>query len=158
MSETRRIRGMLRSVSRGPAWHGPSISDNLEGITAAQAASHPIPGVHSIWEIVQHVSAWEREVAQVLGGKPHVNMHGEDDWPSVNDTSEEAWEKAVGDLRAGHMTLAEAIGQFNEDDLGNIVPGRDFPWSAVLHGVIHHSVYHSGQIAILRRVSSDLRM
>ncbi len=74
MSETRRIRGMLRSVYRGPAWHGPSISENLKGIEAAQAASHPIPGAHSIWEIVHHVIAWEREVVQVLGGKPHVTM------------------------------------------------------------------------------------
>jgi hypothetical protein len=115
MSEIRRIRGMLRSVCRGPAWHGPSISENLEGIAAIQAASHPIPGAHSIWEIVHHVIAWEREVVGFLAGKPHVTTRG-------------------------------------EDDLEKIVPGRDFPWSVVLHGIVHHSLYHSGQIAMLKKI------
>jgi uncharacterized damage-inducible protein DinB len=151
MSETRHIRGVLRSVYRGPAWHGPSISENLKGIEAAQAASHPISGAHSIWEIVHHVTAWEREVVQFLGGKPHVTMQGEEDWPPVKDTSEEAWEKTVTDLRAAHTALADAIKRFNEDDLEKIVPGRDFPWFIVLHGIIHHSLYHSGQIAMLRK-------
>ena len=152
MSEIRRIRGMLRSVYRGPAWHGPSISENLEGIAAPQAASHPIPGAHSIWELVHHVIAWEREVAQFLAGKPHVTMHGEDDWPPVKDTSEEAWEKTIADLRASHMALAAAIKGFSEDDLEEIVPGRDFPWSVVLHGIVHHNLYHSGQIAMLKKI------
>jgi len=152
MSELRRIRGMLRSVYRGPAWHGPSISENLEGIAAPQAASHPIPGAHSIWELVHHVIAWEREVAQFLAGKPHVTMHGEDDWPPVKDTSEEAWEKTIADLCASHMALAAAIKGFSEDDLEEIVPGRDFPWSVVLHGIVHHSLYHSGQIAMLKKI------
>lgn len=151
MSETRHIRGLLRSVYRGPAWHGPSMSENLEGIAAAQAASHPIPGTHSIWEIVHHVTAWEREVVRCLGGKPHVIMQGEEDWPPVEDTSEEAWEKTVTDLRAAHMALADAIRQFNEDDLEKTVPGREFPWFIVLNGIIHHGLYHSGQIAILKK-------
>ena len=153
MSETRRIRGLLHSVYRGPAWHGPSISENLEGITAAQAASHPIPGAHSIWEIVHHVTAWEREVVQFLAGKAHVTMQGEDDWPPVKAASEEAWDKTVADLRAAHTALADAIKRFGDDDLEKIVPGRDFPWFVVFHGIIHHSLYHSGQIAMLKKAA-----
>jgi uncharacterized damage-inducible protein DinB len=154
MSETRHLRATLHSVYRGPAWHGPSISENLEGVGAGQAASHPVDGVHSIWEIVHHVIAWEREVVLCLAGKPHVTMQGEDDWPPVKDTSEEAWEKTVADLRAAHSALAEAVKRFSEDDLEAIVPGRDFPWHVVLHGIIHHGIYHSGQIAILKKAAT----
>lgn len=138
---------------RGPAWHGPSISENLAGITAAQAESHPIPGAHSIWEIVHHITAWEREVVQFLAGKPHATMEGEDDWPAVKDTSETAWEQAAADLRAAHTALADAIRRFSEDDLEKTVPGREFPWAVVLHGIIHHGVYHSGQIAMLKKAA-----
>ena len=70
----------------------------------------------------------------------------------MKDTSEEAWEKTVADLRASHTALAEAIKAFSKDDLEKIVPGRDFPWSVVLHGIVHHSLYHSGQIAMLKKI------
>lgn len=153
MSETRHIRGSLKGVNRGPGWHGPSLADNLEGLTAAMAAQHPIPGAHSIWEIVLHISTWEREMAEFLHGKPYVTMTGEDDWPPVRDTSEEAWHRTLSELKSNHLKLAEAVKQFKEEDLEKTVEGKDFPWWAVLHGMAHHSVYHSGQIAMLKKAA-----
>jgi uncharacterized damage-inducible protein DinB len=153
MSETRRIRGILKAVNRGPGWHGPSLAENLEGITAEMAAKHPIAGAHSIWEIVLHVSTWEREVSEFLTGKPYVTMEGEADWPPVKDTSEEAWHQTLAQLRTNHLALADAIKRFNEEDLEKVVPGKDFPWWVVLHGMAHHSLYHSGQIAMLKKAA-----
>ncbi len=49
------------------------------------------------------------------------------------------------------MALADAIKLFSEDDLEKTVPGREFPWFIVLHGIVHHSLYHSGQIAMLKK-------
>ena len=80
-------------------------------------------------------------------------MQGEDDWPPVKDMSAEAWERMLNDLRGAHMALGEAIKQFNEENLDKEVPGRDFPWYVLLHGMTHHSLYHSGQIAILRKAA-----
>jgi uncharacterized damage-inducible protein DinB len=152
MSETRRVRGIMKSVNRGPGWHGPSLAENLEGITAEMAAKHPIPGAHSIWEIVAHISAWEFQVAQNLAGKPYVTMQGEDDWPPVTDTSEAAWQQMLDKLRRGHLALNDALKLFDETKLEEIVPGKDFPWWILLHGMAHHSVYHSGQVSMLKKL------
>jgi uncharacterized damage-inducible protein DinB len=151
MGEKQRIRGLLKVVYKGPAWHGPSLLENLQDVTAEMAAKHPIPGSHSIWEIVAHVSAWEAEAARVLGGKPYVTLEGEDDWPPVKDTSNEAWTAALAVLEAGHQALRTAMKEFPDEDLDQLVPGRDFPWYVLLHGMVHHSLYHSGQIGLLKK-------
>ena len=52
MSEIKRINDQLKRAFEGTAWHGPSVSEVLAGVTAEQAAAHPIAGAHSIWEIV----------------------------------------------------------------------------------------------------------
>ena len=152
MSETARIRLLLRAVHKGPAWHGPSLLENLKGVTPEMAARHPIPGSHSIWEIVKHVSAWEHEVVRVLGGKEHVTMQGEDDWPPVKDTSEEAWKADLADAESAHLALRGVIKSFPEDDLEKTVPGRDFSYYVLLHGLVHHTLYHSGQIGLLKKM------
>jgi len=154
MSEIQHIRGFFKSVCVGPAWHGPSLAENLKDVTAQAAAAHPIPGGHSIWEIVNHVSTWEHEVAKYLQGKPYVTLTGEDDWPPVKDTSEEAWQKTLADLEAGHKALSAAMQAFPETKLHETIPGCDFSWYGLMHGMPHHSLYHSGQIAILKRAAA----
>jgi hypothetical protein len=156
MGEIRRIRGLQGAVYKGPAWHGASLSENLQDVTAQMAAAHPIAGAHSIWEIVAHISAWEAEVARVLGGKPHITMQGEEDWPPVTDTSEEAWKAALAHLDASHQGLRAAIRTMAEEDLDKPVPGRDFSFYVLLHGVAHHSLYHSGQIGLLKKCTLRL--
>ena len=81
-TEVERIRDQFRRAFDGEAWHGPSVLQLLNGITAEQAAAHPIPGAHSIWELVLHVAAWRGAVAARLGGKsPDLPDVG--DWPAV---------------------------------------------------------------------------
>src|SRR5215467_6153749 len=137
MSETRHVRTSLGAVYKGPAWHGPSLTENLTGITAEMAAKHPIAGAHSIWEILAHVSTWEHYVASVLTeGKQYATMQGEDDWPPVKDTSEAAWKTALDHAESGHHALRAAMKAFPEADLEKIVPGRDFPYFVLLHGMV----------------------
>ena len=50
----------IRRAFRGESWHGPSVLEVLAGVSAEDAAAHPIAGAHSIWEIVLHIRAWER--------------------------------------------------------------------------------------------------
>jgi uncharacterized damage-inducible protein DinB len=55
MTETHRINSQLERAYEGEAWHGPSLRELLDGVSAAQAASRPIPNAHSIWELVNHI-------------------------------------------------------------------------------------------------------
>lgn len=54
-TDLQRLEEQLERALEGEAWHGPSVLEILEGVTAAQAAAHPIAGAHSIWELVLHL-------------------------------------------------------------------------------------------------------
>ena len=54
------LAGIIDDLERGfngDAWHGPPLCKVLDGVTADRASARPIPGGHSIWEIVAHLSA-----------------------------------------------------------------------------------------------------
>lgn len=147
----------VRLAHDGPAWHGPGLAENLEGLTAVDAAARPIPAVHSIWEIVLHATAWAREVSRRLSGRaPELPEEG--DWPEVGPVSEASWRQARAALKAAHDSLAQATGDFPVSRWGDRVGGeRNAPlgtgvtYAAMMLGLVQHSGYHSGQIAMLRR-------
>ena len=58
----------LNETHAGDPWYGSSRTRVLAGITAHDAAAHPIANGHSIWELVLHMTAWTRETTRRLGG------------------------------------------------------------------------------------------
>ena len=98
----------LRRSLEGDSWQGAAIREILEGVTAREAAAHPVPGGHSIWEVVHHLTAWVRAVHSRVLGKV-TELDGEADWPPVRDTSESAWTAAFEDLRRSQSELIATL-------------------------------------------------
>ena len=76
-SESARIAEQLRRASDGTAWHGPALLELLENVDASTAAAKPLCNVHSIWELVLHIAAWDGAVRRRLGGEklqPHPGL------------------------------------------------------------------------------------
>ena len=152
MSEATSISAMLKSISHGPAWHGPSLFEALEGVKPEQAAAKPANGAHSIWEILLHMIAWQDHVVSVLDGGDGAALEGEADWPPVPDeTSEETWQTAKRHFDGGVQEIRERVVHLDEKMMREKVRGRVFPLKVLLHGIVHHNLYHLGQIALLKK-------
>ena len=145
--ETKRLASQLRRSYEGQAWHGPSLRELLDGVTSERAAAKPVPGAHSIWELVLHITAWERQTAAVVGGKVHVTLAGVQDWPAVSGT----WEGALDHLESATRDLVAAIRAMPDEKLNEMVAGAEYNFYFLLHGVVQHNLYHAGQIALLKR-------
>jgi uncharacterized damage-inducible protein DinB len=152
MSEIDRILDQLKRAYEGNAWHGPSIKESLNGVTAEQARRRPLKNAHSIWELVHHIAVWEDVGRRRLQGDPaEVPISSPEDWPPADDATDAAWEKAKAALDRGHQALVEAIAQVPESRLDEpILEGKSSVY-VTLHGVIQHDLYHAGQIAILKK-------
>ena len=151
MSETKRIKDQLTRAFEGEAWHGPSVFEVLAGVTAEQAAAHPVAGAHSIWEIALHICTWERIARRRIEEWVPMEVSPEEDWSPVGDTSEHAWKNALNRLKLNHVTLEEVITRLDETRLREVVPGTPYNVYFLLHGVIQHDLYHAGQIALLKK-------
>jgi uncharacterized damage-inducible protein DinB len=150
MKEVDRLAGELKRAHEGNAWHGPSVQELVRDVSAEKAAARPISGAHSIWELVLHITAWERAAIKGLAGEK-INVPAEQNFPAVSDKNEASWKKALQDLQNTNERLREAVSLLDDDRLEAIVEGRDYSISVMLHGVVQHSLYHAGQIALLRR-------
>lgn len=155
--ERDRIRDELARASVGDPWHGASLSRILHGITAAEAATRPIPNAHTIWELVLHMTAWAREVERRLNGAT-PDLPAEGDWPEAG-SGDVAWSAARDALLAAHASLDAALRQVPAARLDDMVgPGRDAPtgtgitFGAMLHGLSQHDAYHAGQISLLLKL------
>jgi uncharacterized damage-inducible protein DinB len=152
MTQIERLVDQLQWSYYGPAWHGPSLRQNLDGITAEMALMHPIENGHCVWELVAHLTAWMDEVIKTLDGEPYVSLPTEQDWaPLPEKTDEGMWQAAMAVMDSTHDALCGAVGEMADEKLEEIVPPVEFNYLTLILGVIQHSAYHSGQIGILRK-------
>ena len=154
MTEVERILDQSQRAFEGDAWHGPSLMAILAGVSATQAAIRPFSKGHSIWELVSHIAAWEKAGVRRLGGD-RADLSDDENWPKIDDTSEYAWEHAKATLKAGHLKFHNAIATLDESRLDQpIVEGLATVY-VTLHGIIQHTLYHGGQIAILKKALEE---
>jgi hypothetical protein len=155
--ETNDIADLIDRVMTGDPWHGSSVAAILEGVSATEAAAPGPAGTHGIWEIVLHMTGWAREVVARLSGRAAGEPEG-GDWPSVGDPDATRWQEAQAALFAAHRDVSAAVRRLDAPILAS--PVKDFRNSELgtglshyltLHGLVHHTVYHAGQIALLRR-------
>jgi uncharacterized damage-inducible protein DinB len=148
MREIERILDQLNRAWGGPSWTGVDIRPLLDDLTDAQARAHPLPNLHSIIELVAHMTVWMDVVSIRLTGKAK-ELTAEEDW---RDVTQLPWAEAVGEMENAVSRLSDAVARLSVDDLDKIVAGRDYTMYVMLHGVIQHNLYHAGQIAILKKI------
>jgi uncharacterized damage-inducible protein DinB len=146
----------LRVLARGDAWHGPSLEEMLAEVSPETAAARPIPRGHTIWELVLHVAGWTDVFRRRLEGTA-VEEPEQGDYPAVPEPTPAAWEEAKGGLFAAHDRLVARVSRLSAADLDATVPGRPFSARYLVRGAIRHTVYHSGQIGLIRKLGAPSR-
>ena len=154
-SESLRIADQLRRAFTGDSWHGSPLLDLLAGITAEQGRARPLRSVHSVWELVLHVDVYLHGAFDATQGIAMPKLYGtEGDWPLLRDDSSAAWIAAQDRLFQNAERLAQAMERFDDAKLQEIVPGRQYDFYYLFHGIVQHSLYHGGQIAMLKKALS----
>jgi uncharacterized damage-inducible protein DinB len=112
----------------------------------------PLRNVHSIWELVLHIAAWDDAAIRRLLGQ-RWQPTGTANFPLVPGATETAWRKAVGHATRTHNQLVKKVTALPESKLGERVPGKKYDFYHMLHGAVQHELYHAGQIAILKKAA-----
>lgn len=152
MSEVRRIEDQLRRAFEGQAWHGDSLMELLSGVTANQAAAKPLKDVHSIWEIVLHIAFWDEVSRRRAEGDEARVENLADGWTTPSETTEANWQQTLDNLRQTNEALCQTIAKLDDQRLKESAAGQPYSIYFMFHGVIQHTLYHAGQIALLKKV------
>jgi uncharacterized damage-inducible protein DinB len=152
IDEKSRIADQLKRAFEGDAWHGPAVLEVLEDVNARAAASKPVAGAHSIWEIVLHIAAWDGAIRHRMDGQA-LQLSDEQNFPAVKDISDAAWRGALENLKQRHAELIQGVLAMPDHRLTSQVPGKDYDFYHMLHGAVQHELYHAGQIALLKKIA-----
>jgi hypothetical protein len=77
----------------------------------------------------------------------------------VTDTSGAAWTEALGRLERSHNELQRAVVKLTDESLDELIGaernralGSGTSRYVTLHGTAQHSLYHAGQIMLLKKL------
>jgi uncharacterized damage-inducible protein DinB len=153
--ELLRIIDLLNTTYEGEeAWHGPSLAEVIRGVTPEMAGKRITPNTHSIAELVFHMTSWRIFTVKKMQGDetfdiltPEKNFG---QFPDKIDAFE--WEALQMELSLSQEELINELDKRDDDEfLEDIVPGRDYTYYDLLHGIVNHDTYHGGQISILKK-------
>jgi hypothetical protein len=118
--------------------------------------------VHTIWEILRHMTAWTNEVARRLHGHA-AGAPLEGDWPMPSGDADDDWARDVASFVEANRRLVAKAASLSDAALhAPPIEQRDRPagsgvtFAAMLHGLAQHHAYHAGQIALLKKLRASV--
>lgn len=149
-TEIEKIARLLeRSFEKG-AWHGLAVKEALSDVTQ-EISLRRLPNTLSIIELVAHMTTWRNYVTKKLTGDTEYRVSAEMNFPSFTD-----WVRANKELEESQQNLMAAVLKFPNEKLSDLVQGvnHKYTYYTMLHGIIHHDLYHTGQIILIKKATA----
>ncbi|WP_291286764.1 DinB family protein [Flavobacterium sp.] len=151
MSESKRISNLYQSIYNGNPWLEVNLVHTLQNVSADQAYKKVNPNLNTIWEIVNHLIQWRRNILKRVQGETIITPDHNYFVP-VLDSSEAAWEQSLQSLGKSQELWHAFFEDFEDADLEKIYLNNNHTYYEHIHGIIQHDVYHLGQIVILKKL------
>ncbi|MBL0212124.1 MAG: DinB family protein [Holophagaceae bacterium] len=146
MSELANLVDEIQEMAHGHPWHGLSLAEILSDLSAEEATAKPFPGVHSIRELILHIAGWQEVFFIRLQGEM-ASEPPEGDFPAEPAD----WPASLAKFEDSNRRLLAVVSGFSDASLDAKVAGKDYTVGFMLHGLVSHCVYHSGQISLLKK-------
>ena len=152
MNATSQLAQHLRTVFFGGNWSCINFKDTLQGIVYNQAQTK-IEGFNSIALLSYHIQYYLDPVCKVLQGEPLIASDKDSFTVPIFET-EETWQAFIQEILAKAERLAQAIEQLDEAQLYAVFDQEKYGnFYRNILGIIEHTYYHLGQIALLKKWS-----
>jgi uncharacterized damage-inducible protein DinB len=132
----------LELAHQSEGWIQPMVPV-LKEIDAKQAAWRPTPGAKSIWDITAHLTQYTETLAADLAGRKGPVI---DDWPTIEDTGEPAWEALRERFYAAAAELPGLLADMTDEQLSQPPAGKETALYERVLSIAIHDAYHAGQI------------
>ncbi|MBN3519476.1 DinB family protein [Algoriphagus lutimaris] len=154
MKETLRIRSLFEKQYDGDPWLGVNFTKKLQQVTPEMAAHKFSPESNSIWEILNHIIGW-REV--VLQGIPQNGYKSPDHnyLNPIQNPTELEWEHTLVRLKDSQEDWSEFLKNLEKTIFEKPFGDKQYNHYELIMGILHHDIYHLGQISLLIRLVNE---
>lgn len=153
MKLTVQIAKHFREVHFGGNWTCSNLKDNLADLTWQQATTS-IQSLNTIAALVYHVNYYVSAVLKVLAGA-QLDAKDENSFNHPPIQSQEDWEALRNKALADAEKFADLVEQLPEHQLWEYFEQKKYGiYYRNIHGIIEHTHYHLGQIALIKKMLS----
>lgn len=143
-----------REIQSAPVWIGSNYNKKLSNLEESEFFRIPLEGLHSIAEIISHLTLWRKEtILKIESGKGSKTDDCEENWYSNDFLRTKGWEKIKSEYDESLDRIIELLESKEDSFLEQEYYDTDFkgnyPYRFVLLGMLHHDIYHLGQIGII---------
>lgn len=141
-----------RQTAGSRNWGHPGMATVIKGVTVEEATWKPAPESHSIWEEVNHVIYWAEDVLMQLENRGVPRPQA---WPDAGGGAAQ-WKRAAARAARVHAGLVRRIGASSPAVLNRKSQKTRYSNAQLILGGIAHTAYHTGRIALLKRMYHDV--
>jgi len=155
MNLTIQLAKHLRDVHFGGNWTTSNLKDNLADVTWEQATTQ-VYSFNTIATLVYHINYYISAVLKVLQGEPlQASDKYSFDLPAI--LSQTDWKNLLDKTFADAETFTLLIEQLPEHMLWeNFTDEKYGTYYRNIQGIIEHTHYHLGQIALIKKILLDI--
>ena len=144
----------LLDIQKEKVWVGATYNSKLKKINEENAFIRPIPDLHSIAEIISHLTTWQKEtILKIQTGTGRLTDDSEENWYSNEALKAKTWATIWKEYQTSLSALIALLktkeDSFLQEQYYDADFKGDYPYSFVINGMLHHNLYHLGQIGII---------
>ncbi len=134
-----------------------SLENSLKGLKPENRARKPKPGLHSVWDELEHIRISQEDILQYTINPDWVSPSWPDNhWSGeTNKVSDEEWKKSVDACISDRDKLVKII-KDKGDKITSIIPHtKSHTYLREVLIAAQHNSYHIAQIVLIRKMLGD---
>ena len=151
------LRQQLTEIQDGRPWIGTNFSKKLSFVSDDDFFKRPAEKMHSIAEIIGHLSTWRKETAiKLVTGRGTLTDDHPSNWRSLKELKSLGREKLMEEFFTSLSEILTQLEGQNDDFLESSYYDGDFKcdqtYGWLLYGMLQHDAYHLGQIGYVAQL------
>lgn len=138
----------IANIQDQEIWLDENFKKKIDEISEDQAFFRPLPELHSVAELISHLLVWRKECILRINGKTgKLTMDSPENWKTNRELKTTGWNKLKADFYKSTEEIIKLIKNQPDQYLNNEYK-KGYKFKYLIEGLIHHDLYHLGQIGI----------
>lgn len=138
----------LYEIQEGSLWFDQCFKEKIDKLSDAEALTRPHPQIHSVAEHVSHMLEWRKECMIRFNGQRTELMNSPEDWKDNSMLGKIGWAQLKNDFYNSQSALIDHMKSKDDTYLEIKFADTEYNFHYLIEGIIHHDLYHLGQIGV----------
>ena len=129
-----------------------SLSKKLDNLSEVEAFTQSPNHNHSVAEVVSHITEWRKEILRRLADNSSERMltnESPENWRHLKQLQQTGWQQLYTNFKQSQQQLMNLLESKNDAFLNEQLDNRDLTREYFVAGLLHHDLYHLGQIGLI---------